>query len=206
MTYTGTTSGGVLADGGTAQSDLSFALDNIFNHPNVGPFISKQLIQRLVTSNPSPAYVQRVASVFNNNGSGMRGNLKDVVQAILLDPEARMGQWQNPDTFGKLREPLLTLTHFWRAMDAHALCGTEFRRRHNSDGTTTTFEIRQPAVSLRRLHTAVRIQRYQWGVGVGQASMDAPTVFNFFKPGFMPPGEMTTRNLLGPEFQMPPTA
>src|SRR5690606_22448521 len=70
-------------------ADLKDALDNIFNHPNVGPFIARQLIQRLVTSNPSPAYVQRIAGVFANDGSGQRGNLGAVVRALLLDPEAR---------------------------------------------------------------------------------------------------------------------
>ena len=97
------------------QQDLDLALDTLFNHPNVGPFIGRQLIQRLVTSNPSPAYVARVASVFNNNGSGVRGDLYAVARAILLDPEARSGQVTDPQRFGKLREPLLRLTHLWRA-------------------------------------------------------------------------------------------
>jgi uncharacterized protein (DUF1800 family) len=102
----------------SAQQDLTQALDNIFNHPNVGPFIGKQLIQRLVTSNPTPQYVARVATVFNNNGMGVRGDLKAVVQAILLDPEARqtvgvMGY------SGKIREPLLRTTHLWRALKAY---------------------------------------------------------------------------------------
>jgi uncharacterized protein (DUF1800 family) len=83
--------GVTLPAGGTTQGDLTAALQNIFNHPNVGPFISKQLIQRLVTSNPSPEYVSRVAGVFNDNGSGVRGDLKAVVTAILLDQEARRG-------------------------------------------------------------------------------------------------------------------
>lgn len=110
--------GGVLAAGGTPESNLDAALDNIFHHPNVGPFIGKQLIQRLVTSNPSPAYVQRVAQVFNNNGSGVRGDMKAVVRAILLDDEAR--QAVPPANFGKVREPLLRLTHLLRATDASA--------------------------------------------------------------------------------------
>lgn len=94
-------------------ADLRDALDNIFNHPNLGPFISRQLIQRLVTSNPSPAYVQRVANVFANDGSGRRGNLGAVVRAVLLDPEAR----DPPATAaaGKLKEPLLRVTQLWRA-------------------------------------------------------------------------------------------
>lgn len=94
-------------------ADLRDALDNIFNHPNVGPFISKQLIQRLVTSNPSPAYVQRVANVFANDGSGRRGNLGAVVRALLLDAEARTPA--AGAAAGKLKEPLLRVTQLWRA-------------------------------------------------------------------------------------------
>ncbi len=124
LVYTGAAlTNGQLPEGGTAQTDLTAALDNIFHHPNVGPFIGKLLIQRLITSNPSAAYVQRVAAVFNNNGSGVRGDLRAVVSAILLDPEARYGHWQNPDSFGKLREPLLKLTHLWRAMASHSSSG-----------------------------------------------------------------------------------
>jgi len=118
----------VAACGGTnaacAQSDLTAALNNIFNHPNVGPFISKQLIQHLVTSNPSPAYVERVAQVFNNDCSGLypegclntRGNLKMVVTAILLDPEAR-GDAKTAPNYGKLREPAQYIAGFLRAFN-----------------------------------------------------------------------------------------
>ena len=98
-----------------AQLDMKGALDNIFNHPNVGPFIGKQLIQHLVTSNPSPAYVQRVASVFNDNGQGVRGDLFATVTQILLDPEARdQPSWD----FGKYREPVLFVTALLRALYA----------------------------------------------------------------------------------------
>ena len=111
--------GVTLPAGGTAQADLTAALQNIFNHPNVGPFISKQLIQRLVTSNPTPEYVGRVAAVFADNGNGVRGDLKAVVTAILLDPEARRGddpaQVQPSD--GKLKEPVLFITNLLRAMN-----------------------------------------------------------------------------------------
>jgi uncharacterized protein (DUF1800 family) len=200
LKYTGAVNGGVLGDGGTATSDLTFALDNIYNHPNVGPFISKQLIQRLVTSNPSAAYVGRVAAVFNANRSSST-QLKLVVQAILLDPEARYGQWQSSDTFGKLREPLLTLTHFWRGMDAQHTCGTDFVQ-HNDDGTTTNYKYHNQPNRYAGYSTVYNVDDVQYGVGVGQAAMDALTVFNFFKPSFVPPGEMTSRNLLGPEFQM----
>lgn len=102
--------------------DLDDALDNIFNHPNVGPFISKQLIQRLVTSNPSPAYVQRVAQVFGNDGTGRRGNLGAVVRALLLDPEAR-GAAPDASTAGKLKEPLLRVTQLWRAYSGRSQSG-----------------------------------------------------------------------------------
>jgi len=91
----------------TAEEDLDFAINNIFKHPNIAPYISKQLIQRLVTSNPSPAYVERVARVFNNNGLGIKGDMKAIVRAILLDTEALSDV--KPDNFGKLREPLLRL-------------------------------------------------------------------------------------------------
>ncbi|MGO1069192.1 DUF1800 domain-containing protein [Lysobacter sp. CA199] len=114
--------GGKLGAGGSGPGDLSAALDNIFNHPNVGPFIGKQLIQRLVTSNPSAGYVGRVAGAFNDNGQGVRGDLRAVVGAILLDPEARDPAAQPPH-FGKVREPLLRLTHLWRALKGKSKSG-----------------------------------------------------------------------------------
>lgn len=111
--------GVTLAAGGTIQADLDAALQDISNHPNVGPFISKQLIQKLVTSNPSPDYVSRVTKVFNDNGSGVRGDLKAVVTAILLDPEARRGDdpTQVQATDGHLREPLLHMMAVMRAVN-----------------------------------------------------------------------------------------
>jgi uncharacterized protein (DUF1800 family) len=117
--------GGVqLPAGLSPREDLERALDVLFAHPNVGPFVGRQLIQRLVTSNPSPAYVARVASVFNDNGAGVRGDLNAVVRAILLDPEARQGHLASPQTFGKLREPLIRLAHLWRVFDAANRIGT----------------------------------------------------------------------------------
>ena len=165
---------GVLVHGGDAQAELTNALDNIFNHPNVGPFIATRLIERLVTSNPSPAYVQRVAQTFANNGAGVRGDLKAVIRAILLDPEARYGQWQRPDTFGKLREPLLKITQMWRAMDARSNGGR---------------------VASLRPWPPIEDQ-------IGQASLRSPTVFNFFKPDYAQPGEVETHGLYSPEFQI----
>jgi hypothetical protein len=196
--YPGALNGGLLLAGGTPQADLQFALDNIFRHPNVGPFIGKQLIQRLVTSNPTPQYVQRVAAVFNDDGSAahVRGNLRAVVQAILLDPEARTGQWSKPDTFGKLREPLLRLTHFWRAMGAIHRCGRDYVA-----GTATYHYANQP-YRYAGYVTAWGTSDSIYGSGVGQAPLNAFSVFNFFKPSYLPPGEMTAAGLLGPEFQI----
>ncbi len=112
--------GVTLTAGGTAQADLTAALQNILNHPNVGPFICKQLIERLVTSNPSPDYVGRVATVFADNGSGVRGDLKAVVTAILMDAEARRGDDPTgaQPSDGKLKEPVLFITNLLRAMNA----------------------------------------------------------------------------------------
>jgi hypothetical protein len=97
------------------------ALDNIFFHENVGPFMAIRLIQRLVTSNPSPGYVSRVAAVFNDNGSGVRGDLGAVVKAILMDPEARPTMPMEID--GKLKEPVLRLTQLWKAFNADSKAG-----------------------------------------------------------------------------------
>ena len=118
--------GAQLPAGQSGRQDLEDALDNLFAHPNVGPFIAIRLIQRLVTSNPSPAYVERVASTFNDNGSGVRGDLEAVVKAVLLDDEAR-SESTTPSS-GKLKEPLLRLTQFWRAYDAQSADGSFYFR------------------------------------------------------------------------------
>ncbi len=102
----------------TAEQDLTSVLDLLSTHANVGPFLGKQLIQRLVTSNPSPEYVGRVSAVFADNGQGVRGDLGAVVRAILLDSEAMEGHARSPDTFGKVREPLLCATAMLRAFRA----------------------------------------------------------------------------------------
>ena len=98
--------------------DLKIALDTLFNHPNIGPFIATRLIQQMVTSNPSPAYVSRVAAVFNDNGSGVRGDMAAVIKAILLDDEARntAAAQANPN-YGKLRQPLIRMANWVRAFD-----------------------------------------------------------------------------------------
>jgi uncharacterized protein (DUF1800 family) len=163
---------GVLAANGTARTDLSAALDNIFNHPNVGPFVAKALIQRLVTSNPTPAYVGRVAAVFNDdNGAtsgGVRGNLRAVVRAILLDPQARQRS-QAPAYSGKIREPLLRITQLWRAMEAQPQSG------------------RWPDWPMDY---------------AAQAPLGSPSVFNFYSPSYAPTGEIAVAGLVAPEFQI----
>jgi uncharacterized protein (DUF1800 family) len=113
--------GVVIPAGQSPEKDLDDALDNIFSHPNVGPFIARRLIERLTSSNPSPAYVQRVAARFDNNGAGVRGDLGAVVRAILLDAEARAEPVTG--TEGKLKEPLIRLVALWRAFDGKAASG-----------------------------------------------------------------------------------
>jgi uncharacterized protein (DUF1800 family) len=154
--------------GGTAQADLDAALDNIFAHDNVPPFVSKQLIQRFVTANPSPAYVERVARVFADNGRGVRGDLGAVIKAILLDAEAR--QAPTSENAGKLKEPLLRLTQLWRAYGASATNG-----RYQVEGL---------------------------GFLLGQAPLQSPSVFNFFRPDYAPPGEIAAAGLVSPEMQI----
>jgi uncharacterized protein (DUF1800 family) len=147
-----------LPAGQSAMADLTAALDNIFNHPNVGPFVSRHLIQRLVTSNPTPEYVGRVAAVFNDDGQGERGNLGAVVKALLLDPEARTGHITQADSFGKIKEPILRLTQLYRAFVAQP--------GQDADGI-----YRPRAMSVDRIDEIV-----------GQGVMKSRSVFNFFQP------------------------
>ena len=162
-----------ISAGQSPQEDLEGALDNIFGHPNVAPFISKQLIQRLVTSNPSPRYVARVAARFENDGTGRRGNLGAVVKVILLDAEARSLPQTGTAaraTTGKLSEPLLRLTQFWRAYGAASQSG-----KYNVQSITGL---------------------------IGQGPLQAPSVFNFFSPFHAPPGEILDQGLVAPEMQV----
>lgn len=161
-----------LPAGRDARPELEAALDHLANHPNVGPFIGRQLIQRLVSSNPSPAYVARVAAVFADDGDGVRGNLGAVVRAILLDPEARGGHVAMPDTFGKLREPLLRLTQLWRA-----------------------FEVSWKDDELMLEDLDIH-ERYN------QSPLFSPSVFNFFAPDHVPAGPLALEGLVAPEMQV----
>lgn len=142
-----------------ADQSLRSALDNIFNHPNVGPFIGKLLIQHLVTSDPSPAYISRVAAAFNNNGQGERGDMKAVINAVLLDPEAR-GDIKTSPRYGKLREPVQLVTNLGRIFPAKAFNGGDV-----SDGAL--------GASAQTM---------------GQNPFYSPTVFNYFAPDYVIPG------------------
>lgn len=153
-----------------ANASMIQALDNIFNHPNVGPFISRILIQHLVTSSPTPAYVARISAVFNDNGFGTRGDMKAVVKAILLDPEAR-GDVKTDPNYGKLREPVQLMTNFARAFNVRSADGLGL-----SDGNF---------VNGRAELT-----------NMGQVPFRPPTVFNFYPPDYIIPGT----SLNGPEF------
>jgi uncharacterized protein (DUF1800 family) len=154
-------------------ADMKVALDTLFNHPNVGPFISQRLIQQLVTSNPSPAYVARVATVFNNNGQNVRGDMGAVIRAILTDPEAYDERMSTVDSYGKLREPVIRITNWARAFNATSQTGMYLMPNTSSN------------------------------TSLGQTPLSSPSVFNFWRPGFVPPDstEAGKRRLTAPEFQ-----
>ncbi len=158
----------------SAPESLRLALDQLFNHPNTAPFFAKQMIQRLVTSNPSPAYVGRVAAVFANNGSGRRGDLAAVFKAILTDTEALDTAGTTNPNFGKLREPVLRFAQLYRTFGARS-----------TSGNWLIGDQTDPATAL------------------GQSPLRSPSVFNFFRPGYFPPNtEIANRSLLAPEFQL----
>jgi uncharacterized protein (DUF1800 family) len=156
-----------------AKDALKTALDTLFNHPNTAPFFCKQLIQRLVTSNPSPAYVGRVAAVFVNNGKGVRGDLAAVLFAVLLDDEARGPQGLIAPEFGKLREPMIRLVQWARTFAVTSTSGA--------------WKIGDLSNASDRL---------------GQSPLRSPSVFNFFRPGYVPPASTLSAGSVAPEFQL----
>jgi uncharacterized protein (DUF1800 family) len=166
--------GVVIPAGLSPAQDLDRALDAVFAHPNVGPFICRQLIQRLVTSNPSPAYVYRCGRTFANNGWGVRGDLGAVVRSILLDWEARSPDLLAQPGFGKVREPVVRFVTLLRALGA-----------------------RPPADGRFRYYW---IGSAEWGLN--QAPLSAPTVFNFFDPSYAQPGAIADAGLVSPELQI----
>ncbi|KQO24567.1 DUF1800 family protein [Acidovorax sp. Leaf78] len=169
-TFLGTT----VAAGTPGAAALKTALDTIFNHPNVGPFIGKQLIQRLVTSNPSPGYVSRVAGAFNNNGAGVRGDMRAVIKAVLLDNDARSPAGLADPMFGRLREPMLRFVQWGRTFGISSQYGSWKIGDLSSVGTR-----------------------------LAQSPLRSPSVFNFFRPGYVPPStSLATASAVAPEFQL----
>ena len=152
-------SGVTLPAGQTAEQDLSGVIDSIFNHPNVGPFVGRQLIQHLVSGNPSPAYVGRVAAVFANDGSGVRGDMKAVITAILNDPEARAADSDPAAEGGHLREPILYFTGILRALQ---FTNVDPQGRYDVASNYTA--------------------------PLGEVPYAAASVFNFFPPSYVIPG------------------
>ena len=160
--------------GTEGKAALKIALDTLFNHPNVGPFIGKQLIQRLVTSNPSPAYVKRVSDVFADNGAGVRGDMKSVFAAVLLDNEARSPAGLADPGFGRLREPMLRFVQWARSFGAGS-----------TSGNWKIGDLSRPNDQL------------------GQSPLRSPSVFNFFRPGYVPPStSIAAARMVAPEFQL----
>jgi uncharacterized protein (DUF1800 family) len=155
--------GTTLAAGQTAEQDLADALDNIFQHPNLPPFVSKQLIQHLVSGNPSPAYVNRISAVFTDNGDGVRGDMKAVLTAILTDPEARAGDTDPTAPGGHLREPILWITDLLR--------GLSF-----TNTASNGYYANLSYVSKN----------------LGEQPYESPSVFNFFPPDYVIPGTTIT--------------
>ena len=173
-TLTATFLGTTIAAGTPGAAALKTALDTLFNHPNVGPFIGRQLIQRLVTSNPSPGYVARVAAAFNNNGAGVRGDMRAVIQAILLDDEARSPAGLTHPGFGKLREPMLRFVQWGRTFGLSS-----------AQGSWKIGNLSDP------------------GSRLGQSPLRSPSVFNFFRPGYVPPSTaLAASGAVAPEFQL----
>lgn len=164
--------GAVVPAGTSGEQSMKVAMDTLFNHPNVGPFIGSQLIKRFVTSNPSPAYVARVSAAFNGS-NGVRGDMKAVLTAVLMDPEARDSAKASDPQWGKLREPLVRFGTWMRAFDAKS-----------AQGNYSIWNLEDPVSSI------------------GQNPLRAPSVFNWFRPGYAPPGEIMRRGLLAPEFQI----
>ncbi len=166
--------GATVAAGSSASDSLKTALDTLFNHPNLPVFVGRQMIQRLVTSNPSPGYVARVAAAFANNGAGVRGDMQALLKAILLDPEARDAKRAAMPDFGKLREPVVRLLNWARAYGATS-----------ASDAWAIGDLSDP------------------GSRLGQSPMRSPSVFNFFRPGYVPPNTaLSAQGLTAPELQI----
>lgn len=168
--------------GGETKADINQALHLLFMHQNTGPFIARRLIQRLVTSNPTPGYIERVAMAFNDNGDGQRGDMKAVVKAILLDDEAFTGTQNQAQTFGKFREPLLFVSHLFRAFHAQNTENTLSHEgkalyQYNSFNFNGTERTKQ------------------------EGPLEALTVFNYYTPDDAP-WDLKKEGLFAPELEL----
>lgn len=188
------------AQGGV--KDLQLALDALFNHANTPPFISKLLIQRLVTSNPSPGYVYRVAQKFINNGSGTRGDLGAVVRAILTDYEARSPAVVSNVTYGKLKEPLLRLTGLMRSFGASSTSGRLMGYWIGVNGVPIDGTTPKPATAAEISTNYTAISIFNTLGSIGQAALRSTTVFNFYHPDYVLPGPLAAAGLVAPEFEI----
>lgn len=171
--------------GSSAEASIDHALDTLFNHPNVGPFIGRQLIQRMTASSPSPAYVGRVAEAFNSGsytlpddtvvGSGVRGDMRATIAAVLMDDEARSEPGSATDTSGKVREPILRFIHWARAFDVGTI---------TPEHTYPLWDTAPPGA-------------------LSQHPFRPPSVFNFYRPGYIAPGTQSgAAGLTVPELQI----
>lgn len=166
-------SGVVIPANTSGPESLRIALDTLFNHANTGPFFAEQMIKRMVTSNPSRPYVGRVAAAFANNGAGVRGDMRAVIKAVLMDPEARDPAKVQDPNWGKLREPILRFSAWLRAFNAT-----------NSNGRLSIWGHIDPFPAQ------------------AQPPLQSPSVFNYFRPDYSPPGVVRANNLVAPEFQI----
>ncbi len=165
--------GSTIAAGQNGMKDVEDAIAVLFNHDNVAPFISIRLIQQLVKSNPSPEYVERIATIFNDNGTGVKGDLKAVVRAILIDPEARDCAWLNHPKSGRLRQPVERLTNLFAALDVNSASGDLW---YNDYG-----------------HIFDKLE---------QSFLASPSVFNFFTPFYSESDFIAPNDMVSPEFQI----
>lgn len=170
--------GQVIPAGQTPRQDIDAAINNIMAHENIAPFICKKLIQHLITSNPGPAYIARVAAVFNNNGQGIKGDMKAVIKAIYLDQDANNIPAESADYFGKHKETPLVIAGIWRSFKAR---GTPVKGPNGTWANTIQYLTEDP---------------------IEQTFLYSPTVFNFYQTDYSPPGELAARNLLAPELQV----
>lgn len=178
---------GTFIPGGNGEHDIEAAIDILMQHDNIAPFVSKFLIQRLVTSNPTPAYVERVARVFNDNGNGVKGDLKAVIRAILLDNEALQGETVNTH-FARYKEPLIAYLQLLRTFDVDYAPTWSSRWIFGSDQNMTDVYY----FDTNDIYAAF-----------GQASMRSPSVFNFYSPDYVPNDDhFKNNNLVAPEMQI----